>query len=40
MTLRPGIVAARTEMALMERAMSSASPITREVRVPGCGSSS
>ena len=40
MTLRPGIVAARTEIALIERAMSSASPITREVRVPGCGSSS
>ena len=40
MTLRPGTTAIRTETALMERAMSSLSPITRDVLVPGAGSSS
>ena len=40
MTLRPGTVAIRTEIALIDRAMSSARPITRLVLVPGAGSSS
>ena len=40
MTLRPGTTATRTDTALMDRAMSSESPITRDVLVPGAGSSS
>ena len=40
MTLRPRTTAARTDMALMERAMSSESPITRAVLTPGAGSNS
>ena len=39
-TLRPGTTATRTDTALMERAMSSERPMTREVLVPGAGSSS
>ena len=39
-TLRPGTVATRTDIAHSERAMSSASAITRAARVPGAGSSS
>ncbi|PWC78740.1 hypothetical protein TSH64_32060 [Azospirillum sp. TSH64] len=40
MTLRPGTTATRTDTALIERAMSSARPMTREDLVPGAGSSS
>ena len=40
MALRPGTTATRAATALMERAMSSASPMTREDLVPGAGSSS
>ena len=40
MALRPGTTATRVATALIERAMSSASPITREDLVPGAGSSS
>ena len=40
MTLRPDTTAMRTDTALMERAMSSARPMTRLVLVPGAGSSS
>ena len=40
MTLRPGTTATRTEIALIERAMSSASPMIREALIPGAGSSS
>ena len=40
MTLRPGTVAMRTARAHMERAMSSAKPMTRLVLVPGAGSNS
>ena len=40
MTLRPGMTATRAEMALIERAMSSASAMTRALFVPGAGSSS
>ena len=40
MALRPGTTATRAETALIERAMSSASPITREDLMPGAGSSS
>ena len=39
-TLRPGTVAMRTAVTERERAMSSASPITRAERMPGAGSSS
>ena len=39
-TLRPGTTATRTDTALMERAISSARPITRDDLVPGAGSSS
>ena len=39
-TLRPGTVAMRTAVTDSERAMSSASPITRAERMPGAGSSS
>src|SRR4051794_7529836 len=40
MALRPGTTATRAETADIERAMSSASPITRLDFVPGAGSSS
>ena len=40
MTLRPGTTATRADTALIERAMSSASPITRDDLMPGAGSSS
>ena len=40
MTLRPGTTATRAEMALIERAMSSARPMTRLALMPGAGSSS
>ncbi len=40
MTLRPGTVAMRTAVTDMERATSSARPITRAERMPGAGSSS
>ena len=40
MALRPGTTATRAATALIERAMSSARPITREDLVPGAGSSS
>jgi hypothetical protein len=40
MALRPGTTATRAETADIERAMSSASAITREDFVPGAGSSS
>src|SRR3984893_16798423 len=40
MALRPGTTATRAESALIERAMSSASPITRDDLMPGAGSSS
>ena len=40
MALRPGTTATRAATALIERAMSSASPMTREDLVPGAGSSS
>jgi len=39
-TLRPGTTATRADTALMERAISSASPITREDLMPAAGSSS
>ena len=38
--LRPDTTATRADSALMERAMSSASPITRDDLMPGAGSSS
>src|SRR6201995_1852167 len=38
--LRPGTTATRAERALIERAMSSARPMTRDDLVPGAGSSS
>ena len=40
MALRPWTTATRAETALIERAMSSASEITRDDFVPGAGSSS
>ena len=40
MALRPCTTATRADTALIERAMSSASEITREDFVPGAGSSS
>ena len=40
MALRPGTTATRAESALIERAMSSARPITRDDLMPGAGSSS
>src|SRR6267142_4861162 len=40
MALRPGTTATRAESALIDRAMSSASPITRDDLMPGAGSSS
>ncbi|MOA02129.1 hypothetical protein D3C78_1215670 [compost metagenome] len=40
MALRPGTTATRAAIALMERAMSSARPMTREDLMPGAGSSS
>ena len=40
MTVRPGTTATRTEIALIERAMSSARPITRDALMPGAGSNS
>jgi len=40
MALRPATRATRAEIADMERAISSARPITRLERVPGAGSSS
>src|SRR5665213_1872851 len=40
MALRPGTTATRAESALIERAMSSARPMTREDLMPGAGSSS
>ena len=40
MALRPATTATRADSALIERAMSSASPITREDLMPGAGSSS
>ena len=39
-TLRPGTVAMRTAIRLMDRAISSARPITRADLVPGAGSNS
>ena len=39
-TLCPGTTATRTEMADMDRAISSAKPTTRLVLVPGAGSNS
>ena len=39
-TLRPGITATRADTALIERAMSSERPITREDLIPGAGSNS
>ena len=38
--LRPGTTATRAESALIERAMSSERPITRDDLMPGAGSSS
>ena len=38
MTLRPGTTATRTQVALIERAMSSASPMTRDDLMPRAGS--
>src|SRR6267378_3391341 len=40
MALRPGTTATRADSALIERAMSSDSPMTREDLMPGAGSSS
>src|SRR6266404_6143799 len=40
MALRPGTTATRADSALIERAMSSASPMTRDDLMPGAGSSS
>ena len=40
MTLRPGMTATRAEIALIERAMSSARPMMRDALMPGAGSSS
>ena len=40
MALRPGTTATRADAALIERAMSSASPITRDDLVPRAGSNS
>ena len=40
MALRPCTTATRAETALIERAMSSASEMTRDDLVPGAGSSS
>src|ERR1700710_2632481 len=40
MALRPATTATRAESALIERAISSASPITRDDLMPGAGSSS
>ncbi len=40
MALRPATTATRADSALIERAISSASPITREDLMPGAGSSS
>ena len=40
MALRPGTTATRADSALIERAMSSARPMTREDLMPGAGSSS
>ena len=40
MALRPGTTATRAEIALIERAMSSARPMTRDDLMPGAGSSS
>ena len=40
MALRPGTTATRAETADIERAMSSASPITRDDLMPGAGSNS
>ncbi len=40
MAFLPGITATRAEIALIERAMSSARPITRDDLMPGAGSSS
>src|SRR5712671_1151111 len=40
MALRPGTTATRADSALIDRALSSASPITRDDLMPGAGSSS
>ena len=40
MTLRPGTVDTRADSAAIDRAMSSANPITRLALRPGAGSSS
>src|SRR5258708_11781698 len=40
MALRPGTTATRADSALIERAMSSARPMTRDDLMPGAGSSS
>ena len=40
MTLRPGTTATRADSADIERAMSSARPMTRDDLMPGAGSSS
>src|ERR1051325_4344400 len=40
MALRPATTATRADSALIERAMSSASPMTRDDLIPGAGSSS
>ena len=40
MALRPDTTATRADIALIERAISSASPITRDDLMPGAGSSS
>src|SRR3984957_7640788 len=40
MALRPGTTATRAESALIERAISSAGPVTRHDLIPGRGSSS
>jgi hypothetical protein len=40
MALRPGTTATRAETLLIERAMSSERPMTREDLMPGAGSSS
>src|SRR5580693_2102288 len=40
MALRPGTTATRADSALIDRAISSASPMTREDLMPGAGSSS
>ncbi len=40
MALRPETTATRADTALIERAMSSASPMTRDDLMPGAGSSS